>query len=847
MLHPDPYFDEHGSAPPPPDPGSLIWTGGTDSLTGHEGVIYYGTNGVYVAENLPQGGTQLTPWGDFAARYPKGWYDWYTPADITGTDVRAWSNGQPPAGSDVANLQTWILANVDPDGPRGPATGGHPYQPWYKCTDFASEAFSEGMGMDLIIDHNMFNSPAFDYWVLTNKSFPGFWPNVFQIPKVLFDPFGVGLDVLQRLFSGTAVRSFDPNEMVGPAGLVPELDYVACGAELPYTVYFENDPNLATAPAQAVRVTNPLDSGLDPATFELREIVFGSHTIAVPPGLNYYATTLDLRPEGTNLLVKIEAGLNSNTGMATWTLTSLDPLTLAPPDDPFVGFLPVNDATHRGEGHVSYAIRPNADLPSRTVVRGAASIVFDVNDPIQTNTAVNRVITPYMQTLTPGIRTSKWTFSDLTRDLVTVTLGGKAGSAQVLRDVAPGEPGDALAFVLDGTDAKSSFTIATRIGAETCVGDIIVRGSVAGLTGKTTDLLGNLNVMGTLQTLQLADATGGGLIHLGGLPTSKTAAALTLNRVADLAIDSTMPIRSITATEWLDTDGTADLIRAPSLGSLVIKGQRGIPRRGVADLAGDFEANLGISGESKDATGKTLGSVSIKGSVGANTWDITGKVGPVAISGTVGEADRPWQLGNAVSIASLTLGDVTNATVAAGGSIGAIKAMRWLDGSISAASIASIATSGKAGLGRAAPILGDFGADVTLTGAARLALGTLAIAGWLDGATIVSTHSPLGTLTLGGIRSSTIMAGDMGASKTSINRLTVTGIKGQKYVFVNSNVAAYTLGRMSVKGVDPVGTPGETFGITGHTMTSYSRDGKPKPKLLSGAVDQWGAYLVRLS
>jgi hypothetical protein len=643
------------------------------------------------------------------------------------------------------------------------------------------------------------------------------------------------------------VRSFDPNEMVGPAGLVPELDYVARGAELPYTVYFENDPNLATAPAQAVQVTNVLDSGLDPATFELREIVFGSHTLTVPPGLNYYATTLDLRSEGTNLLVKIEAGLDSNTGTATWTLKSLDPLTLAPPDDPFVGFLPVNDAAHRGEGYVSYAIRPKADLPSRTVVQGAASIVFDVNEPIQTNTAVNTVITPYMQTLTPGIRTSKWTFSDLTRDLVTVTLGGRAGSAQVLRDVPPGQPGDALALVLDGTDAKSSVTIATKIGAETSVGDIIVRGSIAGLTGKTTDLLRNLSVTGTLQTLELADATGGGLIRLGGLPTSKTAAALTLNSVADLAIDSTMPIRSIRATEWLDTDGTVDLIRAPSLGSLVIKGQRGIPHRGVANLVGDFEANLAISGESKDATGKALGSVSIKGSVGANSWDIRGKVGPVAISGAVGEAGQPWQLRNAASIASLTLGDVTNATVAASGSVGAIKAMRWLDGSISAASIASIATSGKAGFGKVAPILGNFGADVTLTGTAKSALGTLAIAGWLDGAMIVSTDRPLGTLTVGGIRNSTITAGDMGPKKTSINGLTVVGIKGQTYAFVNSNVAAYTLGRVSVKGVDPVGTPGQTFGITGHTMTSYSRNGKITPKPPLGTVDQWGGYLVQLS
>jgi hypothetical protein len=87
----------------------------------------------------------------------------------------------------------------------------------------------------------------------------------------------------------------------------------------------------------------------------------------------------------------------------------------------------------------------------------------------------------------------------------------------------------------------------------------------------------------------------------------------------------------------------------------------------------------------------------------------------------------------------------------------------------------------------------------------------------------------------------------MDDNRTSIASLTVRGVKGQTYAFVNSNVSAYALGRISVRGVDPVSPGHVTFGITGHTMTSYSRDGKAKAKIQPGIVDQLDHYVVQLS
>jgi len=191
-------------------------------------------------------------------------------------------------------------------------------------------------------------------------------------------------DEQKQSFPFVIVGSGDPNDKLSPAGAGTQNFVAANTLLLPYTIDFENEVG-ATAPAQEVQVSDVLDNDLDLSTFELTDIAFGGHVITVPAGLNYYATTVDLRPEGTNLLVKIEAGLNSATRQAYWKFQSIDPVTGALTEDPLAGFLPPNDATHRGKGHVSYVIRPMAGLATGTEIRNVATIIFDNNMPITTN------------------------------------------------------------------------------------------------------------------------------------------------------------------------------------------------------------------------------------------------------------------------------------------------------------------------------------------------------------------------------------------------------------------------------------------------------------------------------
>lgn len=255
------------------------------------------------------------------------------------------------------------------------------------------------------------------------------------------------------------MNSFDPNEKIGPAGY-GDAGHITSGSLMPYTIYFENDPELATAAAQEVWISDVLDADLDWSTFELTEIVFGDHVIVIPPGLNYCATTYDLRPYGVELLVDIEAGLDPSTGEVSWRFTSLDPDTLALTTDPLAGFLPVNDETGRGEGCVAYVVRHNPGLATGVEISNAASIVFDLNDAIITNTVLN--------TLDSGLPESHVlplpSTTEETKFLVEWIGQDEAGGSGVaIYDVYASTDGGMYVLWLDDT-AETSALFAGEIG-----------------------------------------------------------------------------------------------------------------------------------------------------------------------------------------------------------------------------------------------------------------------------------------------------------------------------------------------------------------------------------------------
>jgi len=434
-------------------------------------------------------------------------------------------------------------------------------------------------------------------------------------------------------------------------------------------------------------------------------------------------------------------------------------------------------------------------------------------------------------------------------DSVTVSMTGAGSGTLFFMSGATTPASDVARMVLDGTASTTTVTVTTtatakNVTAHTTIGTIDVTGSLGTLTAGTTSLTGNMTVAGTLGKLTLDELTGGGTIQIGGDPKLKTGTSFGFGRVKDTNLTSTMPITSLTAKEWLETGGVAETISAPHVGTLYICGDT------VKKIPGDLGANLLISGITTDGTGKTLASATVKRNVGPSTWDVTGKVGSVTIYGAVGAVGQPWVFRTPAALTTMTLGDVADAEVTVLGDVSTIKAVRWLDGSIQAARISSIKTTGLAATKTVQGISGDLGADVTLTyPGATFVLNTLSVAGWLIGATVSSTGS-VGTVTLGGIQDSTLAVGDLAARFKQVTNLTVKGIKGAAASFINSNVSAYLLSTVSVTGVQTVNSDHlpAAFGIQGHTITSYTRDAKKYPSKGSPGfvVDQADDYLVAL-
>lgn len=144
------------------------------------------------------------------------------------------------------------------------------------------------------------------------------------------------------------VRSWDPNEMVGPAG-VGDKNYIAETRTMDYRIMFENKKE-ATAPAYRIRISDELDENV----FDVSTVRFGdtSHDGA---GYNWKMTR-----DGNRL---------------SWDIEGIE--------------LPPNVNAPEGEGYVSFSVDLKPGLKSGTQLKNKAAIIFDYNETIWTNEYVN--------------------------------------------------------------------------------------------------------------------------------------------------------------------------------------------------------------------------------------------------------------------------------------------------------------------------------------------------------------------------------------------------------------------------------------------------------------------------
>lgn len=170
-------------------------------------------------------------------------------------------------------------------------------------------------------------------------------------------------------FDEPVIGSFDPNDkLVTPAGDTPN-GYIAENTEfLEYTIRFQN---MGNAPAEFVTITDQLDTDLDVSSFTF---VAASH------------------PQAFEIV----------NGVLSITFNNIQ--------------LPPEEVDEPGShGYFTYRINLNDNLPRGTVVNNSASIVFDYNLPIETNTTINTLLDPpYSTTVSlprmTGVRESDISF-----------------------------------------------------------------------------------------------------------------------------------------------------------------------------------------------------------------------------------------------------------------------------------------------------------------------------------------------------------------------------------------------------------------------------------------------------
>jgi len=187
--------------------------------------------------------------------------------------------------------------------------------------------------------------------------------------------------------SVSAVNSFDPNELVGPSGFKSQK-FTNYQGKYGYTIFFENK-STATAPAQEVVIVDTLDKTMyDFSTFALGRFSYSGKTNQPLSNLKHFTVDIDSVRNKVEFL-RVNASFDTVTGIIRWQFITLHPATMDYPEDPDAGFLPPNKTSPEGEGFVSFTISVKQSLKDNDSFLNRAKIVFDLNEPIFTNTHSN--------------------------------------------------------------------------------------------------------------------------------------------------------------------------------------------------------------------------------------------------------------------------------------------------------------------------------------------------------------------------------------------------------------------------------------------------------------------------
>jgi photosystem II stability/assembly factor-like uncharacterized protein len=394
-----------------PQPGEILFAAPNPPLTLWGHVAIMGSDG-FVYDMIPDGPSPRGGVRGIVRRLPFSQWVSMHPTYIGAFPPPGWS-------LEKAQRATLKLQYSKERSDRGELD----YVLGYDLTSY--QAFGQGDCISLVRDACEFGgypllsfgewlvTPGRVYQIVTGKPF--LWP--LRLPvSILFglaEGFYKSWAQLAITLLAEVLTSWDPNAKSGPCGYDSLARFVSGSRPLHYALSFENVDS-ATAPAETVVVTDRLDDNLDWSTLRLDTV---SHPAVCRTLLDSVNRTI------------------------TWRFDSI--------------MLPPNRNPPEGEGFCQFSIMPRQDLPSGIQIRNCATVVFDRNPPMNTDTVLNTIdafpptsnVRALPETTQTGEFTVRWTGADDLRG-----SGIRSYDIYVKRDT-----GDFEAWLVGTTDTAATF------------------------------------------------------------------------------------------------------------------------------------------------------------------------------------------------------------------------------------------------------------------------------------------------------------------------------------------------------------------------------------------------------
>ncbi len=204
-----------------------------------------------------------------------------------------------------------------------------------------------------------------------------------------FNPVSAQALNLSQYLQQTAQQSTDANALVsvrGPQAVTGNdgNSYVPANVALPYTVSFTNPTEAGIG---QLRLVSEIDADLDIRSLRLGDLKLGDINIHLPADRTNFQGDFDFTGS-KGFILRVSAGIDASTRIATWLLQAIDPDTGEVLQDNVHGLLlPASDATVANaeqlkKGFVSYTVRAADTAPSKAEIISSARIFVDAAPPI---------------------------------------------------------------------------------------------------------------------------------------------------------------------------------------------------------------------------------------------------------------------------------------------------------------------------------------------------------------------------------------------------------------------------------------------------------------------------------